>query len=46
KPTEHIVALQNVLRADDVKPSLSTEKALANAPEAESGCFKVPRVLE
>ncbi len=46
KPTEHILPLQNVLRKDEVKPSLPREKALANAPEAENGGFKVPRVLE
>lgn len=46
KPTEHLLALQNVLRPDEVKPSLPLEQVLANAPEAENGCFVVPRVLE
>lgn len=46
KPTEHLLALENVLRPDEVKPSLPLEQVLANAPEAENGCFVVPRVLE
>lgn len=46
KPTEHILPVENVFRKDKVKPSLPIEKVLANAPDAEAGCFKVPRVLE
>lgn len=46
KPTEHILPVQNVFRADEVKPSLPIEDVLANAPDADAGCFKVPRVLE
>lgn len=46
KPTEHILPVQNVFRKDEVHPSLSIEDVLANAPDAEAGCFKVPRVLE
>lgn len=46
KPTEHILPVQNVFREDCVRESLPIEKVLANAPESEAGCFKVPRVLE
>ena len=46
EPTAHAVALENVLRPDEVTPSLSREEALANAPEAEDGRFKVPRIVE
>ncbi len=46
KPTEHILPVQNVFREDKVNPSLPIEEVLANAPESEAGCFKVPRVLE
>ena len=46
KPTEHILPVQNVFREDVAKPSLPIEEVLANAPESEAGCFKVPRVLE
>jgi aspartyl-tRNA(Asn)/glutamyl-tRNA(Gln) amidotransferase subunit C len=34
------------MRADEVRPSLSQEEALANAPESEDGRFKVPRIIE
>jgi aspartyl-tRNA(Asn)/glutamyl-tRNA(Gln) amidotransferase subunit C len=40
------VELSNVLRPDEVRPSLSQEEALSVAIEAEDGMFKVPRVIE
>ncbi|MDQ4142927.1 MAG: Asp-tRNA(Asn)/Glu-tRNA(Gln) amidotransferase subunit GatC [Actinomycetota bacterium] len=46
EPTAHAVALENVLRKDEVTPSLRPEEALANAPEAEDGRFRVPRIVE
>jgi aspartyl-tRNA(Asn)/glutamyl-tRNA(Gln) amidotransferase subunit C len=45
-PTYHAVALQNVLRADKPHESLNREKVLSQAPEAEAGCFKVPKITE
>jgi aspartyl-tRNA(Asn)/glutamyl-tRNA(Gln) amidotransferase subunit C len=42
EPTSHVVALENVLRADEPRPSLSREAALANAPEPVDGAFRVP----
>lgn len=46
-PTAHVVTRHTVDRADDVRPSLDVEDALANAPDAASrgGLFKVPRVI-
>ena len=46
KPMAHAVQLTNVLRKDEVKPSINHEAALQNAPEAEDGYFKVPRVVQ
>lgn len=46
QPTTYALPMQNVFRADKVKPSLGRELALSNAPLAEDGYFKVPRVLE
>ena len=46
EPTAHAVPLANALRADEVRPSLSQEDALANAPDSEGGRFKVPRILD
>ncbi|HWI60981.1 MAG TPA: Asp-tRNA(Asn)/Glu-tRNA(Gln) amidotransferase subunit GatC [Symbiobacteriaceae bacterium] len=45
-PTYHAVALQNVLRADKPHQSLDRGKVLAQAPDQESGCFKVPKITE
>lgn len=44
--TEHILPVKNVYRKDEIGESLPNEVALANAPDSENGCFKVPRVLE
>ena len=46
EPTTYALKMQNVFRDDVVKPSLSRELALSNAPLKEDGYFKVPRVLE
>jgi len=45
-PTATVLPLRNVMAADEVRPSFSREDVLANAPEAEDGCFKVRAVLE
>ncbi|MDN5347168.1 MAG: aspartyl-tRNA(Asn)/glutamyl-tRNA(Gln) amidotransferase subunit [Clostridia bacterium] len=45
EPTAHVLPLKNVLRDDEVRPGLPREKALAGAPEAQDGQFKVPRVV-
>jgi aspartyl-tRNA(Asn)/glutamyl-tRNA(Gln) amidotransferase subunit C len=37
--------LTNVVREDEVRPSLPTEKILANAPQADKDMFVVPRVI-
>ncbi|MBS1880814.1 MAG: Asp-tRNA(Asn)/Glu-tRNA(Gln) amidotransferase subunit GatC [Actinobacteria bacterium] len=42
EPTTHVVALENVWRADEPIPSLAPEAALANAPEPQDGAFRVP----
>jgi aspartyl-tRNA(Asn)/glutamyl-tRNA(Gln) amidotransferase subunit C len=36
----------NVLREDEVKPHLSHERALKNAPKKDADYFRVPKVLE
>ena len=33
-------------RADEVKPGLSREVALSNAPDTDGTCFRVPKVIE
>ena len=45
-PTSHVLDLANVMREDEVRPSLPVEDGLANAPEREGTAFKVPRIIE
>jgi aspartyl-tRNA(Asn)/glutamyl-tRNA(Gln) amidotransferase subunit C len=45
-PTAYAIPRSNVLRPDEPRPSLPPEEVLANAPEAESMRFKVPRIIE
>ncbi|MGN6259081.1 MAG: Asp-tRNA(Asn)/Glu-tRNA(Gln) amidotransferase subunit GatC [Solirubrobacterales bacterium] len=42
EPTSHVVALENVLRPDEPRPSLPRDVALAPAPEPSEGAFRVP----
>jgi len=44
-PTSHPYPLVNVLRADEVGATLPSHEALAGAPQAESGRFRVPTIL-
>ncbi|TMK24876.1 MAG: Asp-tRNA(Asn)/Glu-tRNA(Gln) amidotransferase subunit GatC [Actinobacteria bacterium] len=41
-PTSHPLDLVNVLAEDEPRPSLDRDVALANAPAAEDGAFRVP----
>ena len=45
-PTSHVIDMVNVMRDDEVRPSLPMEKGLANAPAREGTAFKVPRIIE
>lgn len=45
EPTTHAVPLTNVFREDEVRPGLDHEAALASAPAAEEGRFRVPQIL-
>jgi aspartyl-tRNA(Asn)/glutamyl-tRNA(Gln) amidotransferase subunit C len=45
-PTAHVALEQTPWRADDLKPSLSNQDALSQAPRAEDGGFAVPAFVE
>jgi aspartyl-tRNA(Asn)/glutamyl-tRNA(Gln) amidotransferase subunit C len=45
EPLVHAVELRNVLGADEPAAGLSTEAALANAPDRDGDFFKVPKVI-
>lgn len=44
--TSHPMPLTNVFRADEVRPGLTAEEALAGAPEVDQQRFAVPRILD
>jgi aspartyl-tRNA(Asn)/glutamyl-tRNA(Gln) amidotransferase subunit C len=44
-PTAHPLPLVNVLRPDEVHPGLDRDEVLSQAPAAEDGQFRVPRIL-
>jgi len=46
EPTAHAFPLVNVTRTDEVRPSLSNEEALRNAPSTANGLFMVPKIVE
>ncbi|HVS71055.1 MAG TPA: Asp-tRNA(Asn)/Glu-tRNA(Gln) amidotransferase subunit GatC [Phycisphaerae bacterium] len=46
EPMAHPLPLKNVLREDVVRPGLSTDEVLANAPAREGPYFAVPKVLD
>ena len=46
-PTDHVNSDQRTEREDEPRPSLSTDDAIANAPDGapDAGLFRVPRVI-
>jgi aspartyl-tRNA(Asn)/glutamyl-tRNA(Gln) amidotransferase subunit C len=45
-PTASVIALENVMREDEVRPGLTRDAALANAPLRDDPFLRVPTVLE
>lgn len=39
-------SLRNVMRSDEVKPSLSSDQALQNAPDRFRNFYRVPKIIE
>lgn len=46
EPTAHAFPMTNVFRPDEVRPGLSNEDALRNAPKRTGGLFVVPKVVD
>src|SRR5438105_15476189 len=44
-PTAHPLPLANVFRPDEPRPGVRRDEVLAQAPAAEQGMFKVPKIL-
>jgi aspartyl-tRNA(Asn)/glutamyl-tRNA(Gln) amidotransferase subunit C len=45
-PTAQTIELENILREDVIRPSLSAEDVLANAPARQGEFIVVPSILE
>ena len=45
-PTATVLPLRNVMRPDEPRSPAPREDILANAPDAEENCFKVPAIWE
>ncbi|MGQ0678356.1 MAG: Asp-tRNA(Asn)/Glu-tRNA(Gln) amidotransferase subunit GatC [Actinomycetota bacterium] len=45
-PTFSTMPMFNVFRPDEPRAPLTQQQALANAPRAEHGLFRVPRILD
>lgn len=45
-PTAHPLPVCNVLRDDEPGDCVANEAALRNAPDAQDGMFRVPKVLD
>ncbi len=46
EPTSHVIPMVNVMREDEVRPSLAPDDAMCNAPDREDAFFRVPRIIE
>ena len=42
EPTSHVIALENVFRPDEPRPSWDRDEVLESAPDPASGAFRVP----
>ncbi len=45
EPTFNVQNLSNVFREDVIKPSLSRDESLKNAPRKEKGYIKAPKII-
>lgn len=46
QPTSQVTGLRNIMKDDEVIPSLNQREILANAPQEDDGFFKIRAVLE
>jgi aspartyl-tRNA(Asn)/glutamyl-tRNA(Gln) amidotransferase subunit C len=42
EPTSHVIAVENVFRPDEPRPSWDRDEVLESAPDPASGAFRVP----
>lgn len=42
----HCFPIVNVMREDEIAPSMTPDEITANAPEEQDGCFVVPKTVD
>ena len=45
EPMAHALDVSDVFRVDQIRPSIDRDEALANAPNRDDECYRVPAVL-
>jgi aspartyl-tRNA(Asn)/glutamyl-tRNA(Gln) amidotransferase subunit C len=45
-PTARVSQLKGILRFDEVKPGLTTDELMRNAPQKDSNQFRVPPIFD
>ena len=45
QPMAHAIEMSNVFGDDQIRPGLTREEALSNAPKRDEECYRVPAVL-
>ncbi|MFN0157226.1 MAG: Asp-tRNA(Asn)/Glu-tRNA(Gln) amidotransferase subunit GatC [Bacteroidota bacterium] len=45
EPLSHVIELNNVFRADELRPTVRRDEALKNAPAHTDELFRVPKVI-
>jgi len=45
QPTAHPLSMTNSVRADEVRPGLSRDEALRNAPDSDGAAFRIPTIV-
>lgn len=46
EPTSHVLNMENVFRADEVRSTDAAAMALKHAPQADGHFFKVPKIVQ
>lgn len=46
EPTSHVLQMSNIMREDDLRPSLKKDDALMNAPDRADDFYRVPKIIE
>lgn len=46
EPASHVLEMKNIMREDELRPSLPVEDALMNAPDRSGNFYRVPKIIE